>query len=227
MRSALLVPLLLLILGSAFLIYSLIPREDLIEELVLENGTYEMVRCRGAITVQANGSLCVDLREVRLREVAQGSSVNEAVEFPLLEVRGSRIELTVSNYGVVWSRSYDFLDGGYLIPMERGKWNLSASSDGEITLYEVEEYDPVKGDLVKSGNSIRVNCGSTGGAYLILYNPSREPLRARVVADHYIDPHFLSISIGLILMALLARRYFHAVENRGGAIAGAGRYAHG
>ncbi len=228
MRLTALLPLLLLISGAVLLVYSLIPRGNSVEDLVLEGGTYEIVKCQGTMTLQVNGSLCVDLRDMRLREVARGSSVNELVAFPLLEVRGSRLELTVSNYDSVWRRSYDFLDGGSLIPMERGEWNLSASSDGQITLYEVERYDPVRGDLVRSDDSIRVACGSVSNeTYLILYNPSQESLRVRVVTGHNIDLYSLSISIGLVLVALLVRRYSHAIGSGGGAFTGAGLYSHG
>ncbi|MDK2373135.1 MAG: hypothetical protein QI197_07155 [Candidatus Korarchaeota archaeon] len=227
MRFTKLLPLLLLILGAFLLVYGLIPRENLVGDLVLENGTYEIVKCQGTMILQANGSLCMDLRDMRLREISRGSSVNELVSFPLLEVRGSRLELAVSNYDAVWRRSYDFSDGGSLIPVEMGEWNLSASSDGQITLYEIESYNEVRGELIKSDGSIRVTCGSISDrTYLVLYNPSQEPLRVRVLTDHDIDIYSLSISIGLVLAALLMRRYSHAIGSGRGAFTGAGLYPH-
>ncbi len=225
MRFAAVLPLFLLISGAVLLVYSLIPRENLAGDLVLENGTYEMVRCQGTMILQVNGSLCVDVRDMELREIARGSSVNELVSFPLLKVRGSRLELTVSNYDAVWRRSYDFSDGGSLIPMERGEWNLSASSDGQITLYGIERYNPARGDLVRSDDSVKVACGSIiNETYLILYNPSQESIRVRVLTGHDIDVYSLSISIGLVLAALLVRRYSHAIGSGGGALTGAGLY---
>ncbi|GEM_PF-2646030 len=227
MRFVALPPLLLLILGAVLLVYSLIPSESIVGNLVLENGTYEIVKCQSTMILQANGSLCVDLRDMRLREVSRGSSINELVSFPLLEVRGSSLELIVSNYDAVWSRGYYFSDGGSLIPVERGEWNLSASSDGQITLYEIEGYDEVGGDLVRSDGPIRVACDSVSDrTYLILYNPSQEPLRVRVLADHDINVYSLSISIGLILAALLVRRYSYAIGSGRGAFTGAGLYPH-
>ncbi len=227
MRAVALLPLLLLISGAVLLIYSVISGGEVVRDLVLEGGTYEVIRCQGTVTVQVNGSLCADLREMKLKEIARGSSMNESVAFPLLEVKGSRLELTVSNYDAVWRRNYEFLDGGSIIPMERGEWNLSASSDGQITLYEVERYDPVRGDLVRGDDSIRVACGSASDeTYLILYNPSQVSLRVRVIKGRSIDLYSISTSIGLVLAALLVRRYSHAVGSEGGAFAGAGLYPH-
>ena len=226
MRFSSLVPLLLLVLGMALMVYSLIPGEKPVEDLVLDGGTYEIVRCQGALTVRINGSACMDLREIELRELARGTSVEGVARFPMLKVRGSRLDLMVSNYDARWRRSYDFSDGGFLIPVEDGEWNISAMSNGQITLYELERYYPARGDLIREDNSIKVVCNGADETYLVLYNPSREPLQVRVTTGR-LDLHILVASVGLVLMALLVRRYLHAVEGGRGVLAGAGRYAHG
>ncbi len=226
MRFSALISLFLLISGIAITVYSLIPKEGPVRDLVLDGGTYEIIGCQGALAVHVNGSACMDLREMELRELARGTSVEERVRFPLLKVEGSRLELTVSNYDARWRRSYHLSDGGFLIPVEDGEWNISAVSDGQITLYEVERYYPARGDLTRSGNTIKVRCDRASGTYLILYNPSQEPLEVQVIASR-LDLRILPASLGLILLALLLRRYFHAVEGGRGAIAGIGRDAHG
>ncbi len=226
MRFASLLPLLLLTSGIVLMVYSLVPKESSVQNRILEGGTFEIFECQGELTVQVNGSACVDLREVEFKELSRGTSVEGTVRFPLLKMRGSKLELTVSNYDARWGRSYHLSDGGFLIPLEEGQWNVSAASDGQITLYEVERYYPARGDLTRGGDSVKAVCSGSNGTYLILYNPSQEPLEVRVTTSR-LDLHALFASIGLILMSLLVRRYFHAVEGGRGVLAGVSRHAHG
>ncbi len=193
--------------------------------MVLEGGTHEVVRCSGALILHSNGSICADIRYMKLRRVSSGRRVNAPVTFPLLEVRGTRAYVKVRNLDAVWRASYGFVDGGFLIPLDRGRWNLTASSDGQIILYEVQSFRPAHGRLVRRAGSVEVSCPGPdpglGVATVLVYNPSDHPVALRVERGPGPNPALIASSVALVLAAILVGRRLHASE--GGRRGGAGK----
>jgi len=184
------------------------PRDE--ARFLVEGGTYEILPCNVSyLLIEDNGSICIDLRDISLRPLLRGSSLTaENVSFPLIRGEGGGLRVSVRNLDAEWNIAVDLVDGGYLIPVERGEWNLSVHSDSTAALFEIVDDRPRDGRVIKEGDVVRIPCDDH---LILLFNPSETPVEVRVRAIVEEDRvPTIAAGIAMALAGAALRRRDHA-----------------
>ncbi len=150
-------------------------KREAILKSTIESGTYEIFPCNGTtLILRANGSLCIDLRKLNIRYLGRGTSIRENdVSFPLIRGSEGKLSLIIENYNASLNMTKEFVDGGYLIPVEEGNWNVTIRSEAPSVIYDIEEDAPRDANISRDGDFITVPCGDYS---ILLYNPLGYPV---------------------------------------------------
>ncbi len=199
--------ILLLILGSLGSV-----KRNVVLKSIVESKTYEILPCNGtSLFLEANGSLCTDLRKLEIKYLEKGNYIDEKnLSFPLIKSSKGKLSLRIENYGASLNITKEFLDGGYLIPVKEGLWNVTIKSENPSTIYNIVEDLPENIKITKDEDSIKIPCGDYS---ILLYNPSENPVLIEVYSSKEIS------SLPLIALGLAAFLIGIALRRRG--------YAHG
>ncbi len=180
-------------------------------ESVVEDRTYEIISCNGtSLVLEANDSLCIDLRKLNVRYLGKGDYIEEKdVYFPLIKGNKGKLSLKIESHCVSLNITKEFIDGGYLIPVEEGLWNITIKSENPSILCDIVEDIPKDARITKNGNITRIPCGDYS---VLLYNPSEDPVSIKVYSSEGLNSLpliALGLAVFLLGISLRRREYAH------------------
>ncbi|HDI73493.1 MAG TPA: hypothetical protein ENF57_00600 [Candidatus Korarchaeota archaeon] len=203
----------LIALGTFLLLLGILSpfRAGTEKAMVVEGGTFEIVHCNtsSTLTLNSNGSLCIDFREISMRPLSEGRSIKaKNIRFPAVKGGKGNLSLRIENYDASLDLHYRLVDGGLIIPVNRGLWNVSLRSEEPSMLYEVERDLMKDGRIFKEGDEVRIFCGNFS---VLLYNPSSSPIVARVMTNEGEGSlALITMGVAITLSGLALRRYCNA-----------------
>jgi len=215
-------PLILLVLGIVILLMSLNNpfKEEEHSSFLIEPRTIEIVDANASsLIIETDVPLCLDARVIKIFYITNGSSIQvKGVHWPLLRVRDtSTLTIDVSKGQGSLKRTYTIQDGGYIIPVDEGYWEVNVSSNGEVVIYEIETMTPVD-PLVTIDTSGKIHL--RGGKFsLLLINTCNTTAHVRVLKSEGEDVNIALFGLGLAIFLLgvaRARREHIADSGRRG-----------
>ncbi len=214
--------LILLVVGIVMLLISLKNpfKEEEHYSFLIEPGTLEIVDANAStLIIETDIPLCLDARVIKISYVTNGSSIRvKGIHWPLLKVRGpSNLTIDISKGQGSLKRTYIIQDGGYVIPIDKGYWELNVSSNGKVIIYDIEAMALVDPPVtIDTSGKIHLRGGRF---YLLLINTYNMTAHVSVLKSKGEDVNIALFGLGFAIFLLgvaRARREHIADSGRGG-----------
>ncbi len=181
-------------------------------ESVIEGGTYEILHCNEtSLVLEANDSLCIDLRELNVKYLGRGEYIDEKdVIFPLIKGDKGKLSLEIKNYDTSLNITKEFVDGGYLIPVKEGLWNITIKSENPSAIYDIVKNAPKNARITKDGNTIKIPCGDYS---VLIYNPSESSVSIKVYSTNEVVLPLIALGLAVFLLGIVLRRRKYAYRD--------------
>ncbi len=198
-------PLILLVLGIIMLLISLNNpfKEEKYYSFLIEPGTIEIMDANASsLTIETDIPLCLDARVIKLSYVANGSSIRvKDIRWPLLRVTGpSVLTVDVSKGQGSLRRTYIIQDGGYIVPVDKGYWEVNVSSNRKVFIYEIEAMMVVDPPVTTDASG---KIYLRGGKFsLLIINTYNTTAHVRILRSEGEDTNLALFGLGLAILLL-------------------------